>query len=186
MSVRTGVRALPRAHLQTHTSVNAWAPRAQPCTHMHTHVWAQRSRCLQVRPCPSSPARTLSHSGVSQPGPALRWPSSQQRNADSWGYSASGREGEAQGKPHGQESRQACQAEAGPLGARNCAGVGAHVQISAHSHLSCPPASSESLGPTGQGVSHTIVLSSTWQAGAPRPALLCGRAPSLPGLQWLV
>lgn len=122
---------------------------------MHTHAHACMGTERQgLRACPrtASPARTLSHSGVSQLGLALRWPSSQQRNADSWGYSASGREGEAPGKPHGQEARQACQAEAGPSGARNCAG-GGRVQILAYSCLSHRPVSLEPLGLKGEGVS---------------------------------
>lgn len=137
---RPGTRGYP-GHSRAHTSTPMYGHRETGAAGVSLHTLT------------STHALTL---GVSQPGPALRWPSSQQRNADSWGASASGREGEAPGKPHGQQSRQACQAEAGPSGARNCAG--GHAQILAYSHLSHQPVSSEPLGHEGQGVSQTIVL----------------------------
>lgn len=94
-------------YLHTHTCMHMWTHRAQLCTSSEKQV------CTVVS-LRTSPAHTLPQSGVSRPGLALKWLSSKQRNADSWGCSASGREGEAQGKPHRQESGQVCQAEVGP------------------------------------------------------------------------
>lgn len=93
-------------------------------TPMYGHREAGDSRCAPAHPG----QHTRSHPQRCLPGPALRWPSSRQRNADSWGCSASGREREAQGKPHGQESSRHARLRRGPRVPGTVLGPGGHVQ----------------------------------------------------------
>lgn len=131
--------------------VNAWLSTKCPCPCVISHpahTWTYRSTAIHghrdTGACRCVPTHLSQHSWVSYLGPAPRWPSSCQRNADIWGCSASGREGEAEGKPHGQESRQECQGKAGLSSARNCAGGGARADTC--SSLTCHPVSLELLG----------------------------------------
>lgn len=106
-------------------------------THTHTGTATRRDRkagmSLHILSC----THTSTLGGVlAKPGPMV--PILMAEECRQLRMLCQGREGEAKGKPHRQESGQACQAEAGPLSARNCAGLGTRADICL---LQSPPSS---------------------------------------------
>lgn len=104
-------------HTMSVPLMHTWTHRAQPRTPVHGH----REACdagVPLHILTSTRAPTL-RGVLARPGPKVAV-----FTAEECKQLGTRREGEVQGKPHGQESGQACQAEAGLSGTRNCAGGG--------------------------------------------------------------